>query len=111
VIGAASSDMAKVLVVEDEPDIRQLLVRQLRDSGFEAMGVGTAKEALESVRAEGPDLILLDLMLPDMDGLEVCKRLRRDPVTERIPIIMVTARASEMDRILGFELGADDYLT
>jgi two-component system phosphate regulon response regulator PhoB len=103
--------MAKVLGVEDEPDIRQMLVRQLRDSGFEAMGVGTAKEALESVKAEGPDLILLDLMLPDMDGLEVCKRLRRDPVTERIPIIMVTARASEMDRILGFELGADDYLT
>lgn len=103
--------MAKVLVVDDEPDMRQLVVRHLRDAGFEAVGTGSAREAMESIRVEGPDLILLDLMLPDADGLEVCKRLRRDPMTERIPVIMMTARASEMDRILGFELGADDYIT
>jgi two-component system phosphate regulon response regulator PhoB len=65
---------------------------------------------LQIARTEGPDLVLLDLMLPDLDGLEVCKRLRRDPITERIPVIMVSARGSEMDRVLGFELGADDYI-
>jgi two-component system phosphate regulon response regulator PhoB len=103
--------MAKVLVVEDESDIRQMLLQQLRGAGFDVVGVGTAHEALDSARTEGPDLILLDLMLPDMDGFEVCKRLRRDPMTERIPVVMVSARASEMDRVLGLELGADDYIT
>lgn len=103
--------MAKVLVVEDESDIRQMLVQHLRGAGFDVVGVGTATAALESARTEGPDLILLDLMLPDMDGFEVCKRLRRDPITERIPVVMVTARGSEMDRVLGLELGADDYIT
>ncbi len=103
--------MAKVLVVEDESDIRQMLVQHLRGAGFDVVGVGTATAALESARTEGPDLILLDLMLPDMDGFEVCKRLRRDPLTERIPVVMVTARGSEMDRVLGLELGADDYIT
>ncbi len=103
--------MAKVLVVEDESDIRQMVLQHLRGAGFDVVGVGTALEALESARTEGPDLILLDLMLPDMDGFEVCKRLRRDPMTERIPVVMVTARGSEVDRVLGLELGADDYIT
>jgi two-component system phosphate regulon response regulator PhoB len=102
--------MAKVLVVDDEPDIRQMLMHQLRAAGMDVVGAGTAREALQIARTEGPDLVLLDLMLPDLDGLEVCKRLRRDPITERIPVIMVSARGSEMDRVLGFELGADDYI-
>jgi two-component system phosphate regulon response regulator PhoB len=107
---AALAAMAKVLVVDDEPDILQMLMQQLRASGMEVVGAGTAREALQIARTEGPDLVLLDLMLPDLDGLEVCKRLRRDPITERIPVIMVSARGSEMDRVLGFELGADDYI-
>jgi two-component system phosphate regulon response regulator PhoB len=103
--------MAKVLVVEDEPEMAEMMSRHLRQAGFEVVLAENGRLALERVRLEGPQLLLLDLVLPDLDGFEVCKRLRRDPVTEGIPIIIVTGRSSEMDRVLGFELGADDYVT
>jgi two-component system phosphate regulon response regulator PhoB len=102
--------MAKVLVVEDDPDIQLLLEQTLRSAGYEAACASSGREALEIALTTGPDLILLDLMLPDIDGFEVCKKLRRDPLTEHIPVLMLTARGTEMDRVLGLELGADDYI-
>lgn len=102
---------SKILVVDDEPDALELLGFKLREAGFEPIFADDGAGALTSVRAEKPDLIVLDLMLPEIDGLEVCKILRRDPATATIPILMLTAKAAEMDRVLGLELGADDYVT
>lgn len=102
--------MAKVLIIEDEPDIRELMERTLHGAGLETVGAGTGRSGLATALTDGPDLVILDLMLPDMDGFEVCKRLRREPQTERIPVVIVSAKDSEMDRVLGLELGADDYL-
>ena len=99
-----------VLVVEDEPDIRSLIVHHLEREGFRCRTAGSGGEALARVRSSAPDLIVLDLMLPGMDGLEVCRRLRGDAATAGLPIIMLTAKADEVDRIVGLELGADDYL-
>jgi two-component system response regulator RegX3 len=97
-----------VLLVDDEESITAPLVEALAREGFDATVAGTAAEALERARADEPDLVLLDLMLPDGSGLDVCRELRRD---SRVPIIMVTARGEEADRIVGLELGADDYVT
>jgi DNA-binding response OmpR family regulator len=97
-----------VLLVDDEESITAPLVEALAREGFDATVAGTAAEALEQARADEPDLVLLDLMLPDGSGLDVCRELRRD---SRVPIIMVTARGEEADRIVGLELGADDYVT
>ncbi len=102
---------SKILVVDDEPDAQELIAFNLKNAGFEVLTAGDGENALQLARAHLPDLILLDLMLPEVDGLEVCKILRRDPATSALPIIMVTARAAEMDRVLGLELGADDYVT
>jgi DNA-binding response OmpR family regulator len=102
--------MADVLVVEDEPDIGQLVVHHLERDGFRCRQVATGPEALRAVRASTPDLIVLDLMLPGLDGLEVCRRLRADTATASIPIIMLTAKTDEVDRVVGLELGADDYV-
>jgi two-component system alkaline phosphatase synthesis response regulator PhoP len=99
-----------VLVVEDEPDIRNLIVHHLTRDGFRCRTAATGPEALARVRAAPPDLVVLDLMLPEMDGLEVCRRLRGDPSTASLPLIMLTAKSDEVDRIVGLELGADDYL-
>jgi phosphate regulon transcriptional regulator PhoB len=99
-----------VLVVEDEPDIRTLIVHHLTRDGFRCRTAGTGPEALARVRAAPPDLVVLDLMLPQMDGLEVCRRLRADPATAMVPIIMLTAKADEVDRVVGLEMGADDYI-
>ncbi len=101
----------KILVVEDEPDALELIAFNLKNAGLEVVTAENGEAALQLARAHLPDLILLDLMLPEVDGLEVCKILRRDSATSAIPIIMVTARAAEMDRVLGLELGADDYVT
>lgn len=101
----------KILVVDDEPDALELIEVNLKAAGFEVIVADDGREALQKARTVTPDLILLDVMLPEMDGLEVCKTLRRDTETTRIPIIMLTARAAEMDRVLGLELGADDYIT
>ena len=101
----------KVLVVDDEPEAVELLEFNLSQAGYAVVAASDGAEALKKARAVLPSLIVLDLMLPEIDGLEVCKMLRRDPATAGIPIIMLTARAAEIDRILGLELGADDYIT
>jgi len=101
----------KVLVVDDEPDIIELVKFNLQHAGFEVVAAESGDEALQKVRSASPDLVILDVMLPEVDGLEVCKLLRRDAATARLPIIMLTAKAGEVDRILGLEIGADDYLT
>ena len=102
---------ARILIVDDEPDVIRLVEFNLSAAGYETVSAVDGAEALKKARALTPDLIILDLMLPEMDGLEVCKLLRRDQNTASIPIIMLTARAAEMDRVLGLELGADDYVT
>jgi two-component system phosphate regulon response regulator PhoB len=102
---------SKILVVDDEPDAVELVDFNLRGAGFDVISAGNGDEALKKARTFAPDLILLDLMLPEVDGLEVCKILRRDPATSAVPIIMLTAKAAELDRVLGLELGADDYVT
>ena len=101
----------KILVVDDEPEAVELVEFNLKQAGFDVATAADGAEALKKARAVSPALILLDLMLPEIDGLEVCKLLRRDPVTAGIPIIMLTAKAAEIDRVLGLELGADDYVT
>ncbi|MGH7374403.1 MAG: response regulator [Candidatus Rokuibacteriota bacterium] len=101
---------ARVLIVEDEPDIRELLVFHLQREGYQVTQCRNGAEALRVARSAPPDLVLLDLMLPEMDGLEVCRRLRQDPATQAVPVVMLTARGDEVDRVLGLELGADDYV-
>jgi two-component system, OmpR family, alkaline phosphatase synthesis response regulator PhoP len=103
--------MSRILVVEDDPDIANLLSYSLQKAGFEAAIVGSGRDVLPRVRKEPPDLLLLDLMLPGLDGLEVCRALRADANTAAIPVIMLTAKGEESDRIVGLELGADDYIT
>ena len=102
---------SKILIVEDEPDIVELLVYNLRRAGFKTDAVLNGADALERVKIEPLDLILLDLLLPEVDGLEVCRTLKRDPETASIPIIMLTTKDEAIDRIVGLELGADDYIT
>jgi DNA-binding response OmpR family regulator len=103
--------MTRILVIEDDRDIAELLVHTLERSGYEASFVTSGTEGLASVRARPPDLVVLDRMLPGMDGLEVCRALRASRLTAAVPVIMVTARAEEADRIAGLDLGADDYVT
>jgi DNA-binding response OmpR family regulator len=101
----------KILVVDDEPEALEILGFKLKEAGFAPLFAKDGSRALQLARDEHPALIVLDLMLPEIDGLEVCKILRRDQATAAIPILMLTARAAEMDRVLGLELGADDYVT
>lgn len=101
---------SEVLVVEDEPDIRNLIALHLARDGFRCRTAATGLEALRAVKSNPPDLVILDLMLPEMDGLEVCRRLRQEPQTVAVPIIMLTAKTDEVDRVLGLEMGADDYV-
>jgi DNA-binding response OmpR family regulator len=101
---------SRVLIVEDEPDIRSLLTFHLEREGYQVLKCSTGTEALSQVRMSPPDLLLLDLMLPGMDGLEICRRLRQEPATASLPIVMLTAKREEVDRVLGLELGADDYI-
>jgi two-component system phosphate regulon response regulator PhoB len=100
----------RVLVVEDEPDIGALLAFHLEREGFQVLRSRNGLDALQQARSRPPDLVLLDLMLPGIDGLEVCRRLRQDPATAALPIVMLTAKGEEVDRVLGLELGADDYI-
>jgi two-component system phosphate regulon response regulator PhoB len=100
-----------ILVVDDEPDALELIEFNLKAAGFAVATAADGEEAVNQARALRPALIVLDLMLPEVDGLEVCKILRRHPATAAIPIIMLTAKAAEIDRVLGLELGADDYVT
>ena len=100
-----------ILVVEDEQDIRDLVRFHLEQEGYAVRGAETGEAALALAAAERPSLVVLDLMLPGTDGLEVCRRLRAAEATRALPIVMLTAKAEEVDRILGLELGADDYVT
>ena len=101
----------RILVVDDEPDVVHLVEYNLKAADYEVVTAADGEQALKKARAALPNLIILDLMLPELDGLEVCKLLRRDQSTAAIPIIILTAKSAEMDRVLGLELGADDYLT
>ena len=101
----------KILIVEDEPDIAQLVKLYLEKDGFRASIAKTGVEALTLIKSGSPDLLILDLMLPEIDGIEVCKRLRNASDTALLPILMLTAKSEESDTIIGLELGADDYVT
>jgi DNA-binding response OmpR family regulator len=103
--------MERVLIVDDDPDIQRLVSYNLQIAGFDPVTAASGRKALEIIAERPPDLIILDLMLPDVDGNEVCRSVRTMGRTRRIPILMLTARSEEADRVLGFELGADDYVT
>ena len=109
----AFSPMAheRILLIEDEPDIAEVLQYNLQKEGFQVELANRGDAGLEAVRRDSPDLILLDLMLPGLDGLEMTRLLKRDPATAHLPIVMLTARSEEVDRIVGLELGADDYIS
>lgn len=100
-----------VIVIDDEKDLLELVRYNLEKEGYTVVGALDGKSGLEVVKQQQPALVLLDLMLPDMDGLEVCRRLRGESRTAAIPIIMLTAKAAEADRVVGLEFGADDYIT
>ena len=100
-----------ILIVDDEADIRELVGFNLNHDGYDVINASSGERAVEKAIQKLPDLILLDLMLPGIDGLEVCKRLKKNPKTEKIPVIMLTAKGDEADIITGLELGADDYVT
>jgi two-component system, OmpR family, alkaline phosphatase synthesis response regulator PhoP len=103
--------MSRLLVVEDDPDIAELLRHYLERAGHEVVVLTQGTEALPRVRADRPDLVILDRMLPGLDGLEICRLLRAQRATADLPVMMLTARAEESDRIVGLELGANDYIT
>lgn len=105
-----NKDMAKVLIIEDEQTLANNLADKLRGEGFSVSTSLDGEEGLEKVRSERPDLIVLDIMLPGLDGLSLCRIVRRDATTAHIPIIMLTARGTEVDKIVGLESGADDYV-
>ena len=99
-----------ILIVDDEEDLRNLLDMNLRRDGFETVLAASGSEAMERLKEHHPSLIVLDLMLPDLPGTEVCRRIRANPELTGVPIIMLTARGEEIDRVVGFEVGADDYV-
>src|ERR1700675_3439417 len=102
--------MKKIVLIEDDPDLYSLIQYNLEKEGFLLVGSQTGKGALELCRRERPDLVILDIMLPDSDGLDICKGIRAHPELAHIPVIFLTARASETDRIVGLEIGANDYI-
>src|SRR5689334_16936146 len=103
--------MPRILVVEDDPDIAELVARYLNKAGYATDTVASGRDALRMIAAAAPDLLVLDLMLPHVDGLEICRAVRANEKTAAIPIVMLTARGEESDRIVGLEIGADDYLS
>jgi phosphate regulon transcriptional regulator PhoB len=103
--------MTKILVVDDEKDIVELIAYNLEKEGFSILKAYDGEEALKKVKEQKPDLLVLDLMLPKISGLDVCKSLRSNPVTANTPIIMLTAKVDEIDKVVGLEMGADDYIT
>jgi len=106
-----SDTRTRILVVDDEPDTLLPLTRALEADDYAVTGAVDGADALEKVRAETPDLILLDLMLPKLNGYEVCMKLKDDPLTRHIPIIILSAKGEIKDKVLGIEIGADDYVT
>ncbi len=103
--------MTCVLLVDDERDLLSLVEFNLRSAGFETLVASSGEQALAQVRRRVPDLVVLDLMLPDLPGTEVCRQLKADPRTRHVPVLMLTAKGEEVDRVVGFEVGADDYVT
>jgi phosphate regulon transcriptional regulator PhoB len=103
--------MAKILIVDDEKDIADLVAYNLEKEGFDTIKAYDGGDVLKTVKTQKPDLIILDLMLPRMNGLDLCKAIRANPETAHLPIIMLTAKADEVDKIIGLEIGADDYMT
>ncbi len=103
--------MGKILIVDDEPDIVELVKINLEKNGFDVISSYTGREIFNLFKKFSIDLVILDLMLPDIDGLEICKILKSENETKNIPIIMLTAKDTEIDKVLGLELGADDYIT
>ncbi len=103
--------MRKILIVDDEPVLVETIAYNLEQAGYEVMTAADGASALEVARRERPDLVILDLMLPQMDGLEVCRLLRREDNTATMPILMLTAKGEEIDKVVGLEVGADDYVT
>ena len=101
---------ATILIVDDEPDVLDLVTYNVKKAGYKTLAARDGATALQTARNELPALVVLDLMLPNLDGTEVCRQLKADPKTARIPVIMLTAKAEEVDRIVGLELGADDYV-
>jgi two-component system alkaline phosphatase synthesis response regulator PhoP len=101
----------KILIVEDEAEIAQLVKLYLDKDGFRTATANTGVEGLKLIKTDRPDMVILDLMLPEMDGLEICKKIRNAPDTALLPVLMLTAKAEESDTIIGLELGADDYVT
>jgi two-component system, OmpR family, alkaline phosphatase synthesis response regulator PhoP len=101
----------KILIVDDEKDIVKMIDYNLKKEGYRTVLCYDGQDALDAVRKEHPDLVVLDLMLPEVDGFDVCKALKKEPSTAKIPIIMLTAKAQESDKVVGLELGADDYMT
>src|SRR6266699_6265520 len=101
----------KILIIEDESDVADLLTLNLRKAGFRISTAADGASGLQNARDDRPDFIVLDLMLPKISGLEVCRILKSDTATSQIPILMLTAKAEEVDRIVGLEFGADDYVT
>jgi two-component system alkaline phosphatase synthesis response regulator PhoP len=107
----AARPPTRILVAEDDPDIGNLLEHYLKKAGFLATIITSGRDVMPQVKRDTPDLVVLDLMLPGLDGLQLCRAIRADANTAAIPIIMLTAKAEESDRIIGLELGADDYIT
>ena len=103
--------MSKILIVEDELSIRQLVKYNMEKEGYQVLEAADGLQGLKLAKSEKPDLLLLDLMLPQMDGLEVCRNLKGNPASAALPIIMLTAKSEEIDKVIGLELGADDYMT
>src|SRR5512138_235179 len=103
--------MAVILIVDDERDLVSVLDFNFRQAGFETRLATSGQEAEQQLRRQVPDLVLLDLMLPDISGTEICRRVKSEPRTRHVPVVMLTAKSDELDRVVGFELGADDYVT
>lgn len=103
--------MSTILIIEDERDLIELLEFNLRQAGLQPLVAETGEAAYEQLSRVRPDLVLLDLMLPDISGMEICRKLKADPATKAIPVVMLTAKGEEIDRVVGFELGVDDYIS
>jgi phosphate regulon transcriptional regulator PhoB len=108
---AGSGRSARVLVVEDEPDVAEMIRYNLAREGYDVRVASNGADALRQIKETKPDVVLLDIMVPQLNGWEICRRLKQDRETKAIPVIMVTGRVEEGDKVLGFELGADDYVT
>ena len=105
------SAKSKIIVVEDEADILDVIEYNLTREGYKVLGFRDGEQGLEAIRGEEPQLVLLDLMLPGIDGIEICKKVKEDPVTRDVPVIMITAKTEESDVVLGLGVGADDYVS